>query len=385
MDGGVARFQFPVILGDPKEDALREQVRSFLATELRAGGFTPGPDCWISGVSPEFSRKLGRQGWLGMTWPKRYGGHERSALHRLVISEELLVAGAPVGAHWIADRQTGTQILKYGTEEQRQAILPRIAAGECYICVGMSEPQAGSDLAAIQTRAARTDGGWVLSGRKIWSTGAQIADYIVVLARTSPPDGRNRRVGLSQFLVDLSLPGMEVSGIRDIAGQVHFNEVVFDEVKLAPDALFGTEGNGWAQCMGELAMERSGPERFLTTYILLEQALEALREHVPASALGDLVARLATFRVMSRSIAWRLENGENPDTEAVIVKQLGNAFEKHLYAVVRDVIASRPEAEVPPDLLAMRDQTQLRLPSHTLRGGTSEILRGVIARQLGVR
>lgn len=342
-------------------------------------------DCWVSGVSPPFSRKLGRMGWIGMTWPERYGGHALPALHRLVVTEELLVAGAPVAAHWIADRQSGAQILKFGTEQQKQSILPRIAAGECYTCVGMSEPHAGSDLAAVTTKATKTPTGWTLSGRKIWSTVAHISNYMIVLARTSPAEGKNRHVGLSQFLVDLKLPGIEISGIRDIAGHSHFNEVVFDDVKLGDDALLGAEGNGWAQCMGELAMERSGPERFLTTFLLLERLMVEMPDALPPAIAGDLIARLITLRIMSRGIASRLQDGEHPDTEAALVKQLGNAFEKHLFAAVRNIIATRPEAEVPVGLLRLRDEVQLRLPSNTLRGGTTEILRGVIARQLGVR
>jgi alkylation response protein AidB-like acyl-CoA dehydrogenase len=206
-----------------------------------------------------------------------------------------------------------------------------------------------------------------------------------VLARTSPAEGKNRHVGLSQFLVDLKTPGIEIAGIRDIAGHTHFNEVAFDDVELPDDALLGAEGNGWAQCMGELAMERSGPERFLTTFLLLERALAEMPDAFPPAIVGDLVARLTTLRIMSRGIAWRLQNGEHPDTEAALVKQLGNAFEKHLFAAVRGAIAARPETEVPASLLRLRDEVQLRLPANTLRGGTTEILRGVIARQLGVR
>ncbi len=367
------------------EGSLREQVRRFLRSELESGGFTPGPDCWVSGVSPDFSRKVGDMGWIGMTWPRQYGGHELSALHRLVVTEELLVAGAPVAAHWIADRQTGGQLLKFGTEEQKKSILPKMASGLCFSCIGMSEPEAGSDLAAVKTKATRASSGWVLSGRKVWSTVAHISDYMIVLARTSPAQDRNRHIGLSQFLVDLSLPGVEVSGIRDLAGKTHFNEVLFDGVELKADALLGKEGDGWAQCMGELAMERSGPERFLTTFILLEKTIEAMRDQISPTVLGDLISRLVTLRTMSRGIAKRIQDGERPDTEAALVKQLGNAFEKHLFSAMRDVIAIKSEVECVPALLSLRDEIQLRLPSHTLRGGTTEILRGVIARQLGIR
>lgn len=381
----MSQFTFPIAPETPEERSLRRRVRSFLEAERSSGGFQPVADCWVSGASPAFSAKLGQQGWIGMTWPTQYGGQALPALHRLVVTEELLVAGAPVAAHWIADRQSGAQILKFGTEAQRRSILPRIAAGECYISVGMSEPQAGSDLAAVTTKATKTPRGWTLSGRKIWSTVAHISTYMIVLARTSPAEGKNRHVGLSQFLVDLTLPGIAISGIRDLAGHTHFNEVVFDDVTLTEDALLGTEGDGWAQCMGELALERSGPERFLTTFLLLERALAEMPAAFPPAIVGDLIARVTTLRIMSRGIALRLQAGEHPDTEAALVKQLGNAFEKHLFAVVRNIIAAYPEAEIPVALLHLRDEVQLRLPANTLRGGTTEILRGVIARQLGVR
>lgn len=381
----MSRFAFPIARETPEEAALRGRVRAFLNAERANGGFQPGADCWVSGVSPAFSRKLGEMGWIGMTWPRAYGGHALPASHRLVVTEELLVAGAPVAAHWIADRQSGGQILRFGTETQKKAILPRIAAGHCFTCIGMSEPQAGSDLAAVQTKATRTPSGWILSGRKIWSTVAHISHYMIVLARTAPPEGRDRHQGLSQFLIDLSLPGIAISGIRDLAGHTHFNEVLFDAVALDPAALLGTEGEGWAQCMGELAVERSGPERFLTTFLLLEHVLDAMRDQIPPVILGDLIGRLMTLRIMSRSIAKRIDDGERPDTEAALVKQLGNAFEKHLFAAMRSVIGLQRETDVPDALLQLRNEVLLRLPANSLRGGTTEILRGVIARQLGVR
>ena len=168
----------------PRSDAaegVRAEVRAFLAAELEAGTFTTHVDTWLSGVDPAFSRKLGERGWLGMTWPKKYGGHERSAMERYAVTEELLAAGAPVAAHWIADRQSGPNLLAYGTEKQRQEILPRIAAGECFFVIGMSEPDSGSDLASIRTRAKTGSSGAakansVIDERSFWaSTGPNTA------------------------------------------------------------------------------------------------------------------------------------------------------------------------------------------------------------------
>ncbi|WP_206740588.1 acyl-CoA dehydrogenase family protein [Erythrobacter sp. NAP1] len=381
-------FQFPRFAFDAEADELRSQVRTFLEAERASGGFVPQADCWVSAADPEFSRKLGSNGWLGMTWPKEYGGHARPMAHRFVVTEELLAAGAPVAAHWIADRQTGSHILQYGSEEQKHDILPRIAAGECFTAIGMSEPQAGSDLAAIKTAARRTDTGWVLSGRKIWSTGAHFSHYMIVLARTSPAEGRNRQVGLSQFLVDLSLPGVDISGIRDLGGTPHFNETLFEDVELPADALLGIEGNGWAQCMGELALERSGPERFLTSLIVLETAMPVIARHADdrrAGEIGSILANLRVLRRMSLGVAELLERGESPATLAAVVKEMGNRLENDVVAKLRGVLAGIPKAEWPDELGTLLRDAVLHLPSNTLRGGTTEILRGIIAREMGMR
>lgn len=381
-------FSFPRVEFDRACRNLRTEVRDFLSSERAAGNFVPSADCWVSAISPEFSRKMGAQGWLGMTWPAAYGGHERPALHRYIVTEEMLAAGAPVAAHWIADRQTGAQILRYGTEAQKQSILPQIARGECYTAIGMSEPQAGSDLAAVKTKAVRTGDGWVLSGRKIWSTAAHISHYMIVLARTSPPDGRNRQAGLSQFLVDLSLPGVHISGIEDLGGVPHFNETLFEEVRLPADALLGQEGNGWAQCMGELALERSGSERFLTTLVVLENALPALAAHADdrrAAAIGAILANLRVLRRMSLGITHKLQEGESPATEAALVKEMGNRLEGQILDDLRAMLAGMPEASLPSTFPELLRDAILHLPSNTLRGGTTEILRGMIAREMGMR
>lgn len=381
-------FHFPRLEFDAAAHALRKDVRGFLNAERASGGFAPSADCWVSAADPAFSRKMGAQDWLGMVWPRKYGGHGRPVAHRFVVTEEMLAAGAPVAAHWIADRQTGTHILRYGTEEQKRTILPRIAAGECFTAIGMSEPQAGSDLAAIRTAAQRSDTGWVLSGRKIWSTGAHYSHYMIVLARTSPAEGRNRQVGLSQFLVDLSLPGIDISGIRDLGGTPHFNETLFDNVELPADALLGTEGNGWAQCMGELALERSGPERFLTSLVVLEQALPLIARHADerrAVEVGSILANLRVLRRMSLGVAEMLEQGESPATAAAVVKEMGNRLENDIVAQLRSMLAGIAKAEWPDGLEVLLREAVLHLPSNTLRGGTTEILRGIIAREMGMR
>jgi alkylation response protein AidB-like acyl-CoA dehydrogenase len=384
----MARFEFPHIAPTEAEIALRAEVRAFLADERAAGTFRPRPDCWVSGISPEFSQKLGSRGWLGMVWPKKYGGHERSALERLVVTEELLAAGAPVTAHWVADRQTSMQLLNFGSECQKQEILPRIAAGVCYTAIGMSEPQAGSDLAAVRTRAERTSSGWRLNGMKLWSSCAHISDYMIVLARTCPADGRDRSVGLSQFLVPLKLPGVTVTGIRDICGSSHFNETHFVDVELEEDALLGFEGEGWRQVMGELAFERSGPERYLSTFVAFCAVMNAVGDRLDANGhaiVGRVITHLQTLRGMSKSIASLLQQKLNPAIEAAMVKLMGNGFENNLIGDMRALLLAIPPEARDQSILDLIDESQMRAPSFTLRGGTTEILRGIVARQLGVR
>jgi len=372
-------------------DALREQVREFLAEELAAGTFETHVDTWLSGVDPAFSQKLGERGWLGMTWPKRYGGHERSAMERYAVTEELLAAGAPVAAHWIADRQSGPNLLRYGTEQQRSEILPRIAAGTCYFVIGMSEPDAGSDLAAIRTRARRDAAGdWVVDGAKIWTSNAQHSHYAITLVRTGPPgDGpRGKHQGLSQLLVDLSLPGITINPIRILDGGHHFNEVVFDSVVVPGDMLLGEEGAGWHQVTAELAIERSGPERFLSTYPLIAAfARVAGTSGDPAqlATLGRLASRLLALRQLSLRVAAALDRGELPDIPAALVKDVGTTFEADVVEEIRRVTEVVPSLGSADPLGRAIAEAQLHSPGYTLRGGANEILRGIVARGLGLR
>ncbi|WP_448616121.1 acyl-CoA dehydrogenase family protein [Modestobacter sp. URMC 112] len=378
----------------PRSEAaerVRGEVREFLAAELEAGTFSTHVDTWLSGVDPDFSRKLGERGWLGMTWPKEYGGHERTAMERYAVTEELLAAGAPVAAHWIADRQSGPNLLRYGTEAQRRDILPRIAAGECYFVIGMSEPDSGSDLASIRTRAARNgDGDWVVNGAKVWTSNAHHSHYGIVLVRTAPPgEGpRGKHQGLTQLLVDLSLPGITVNPIRILDGGHHFNEVVFDDAVVPGDMLLGEEGAGWHQVTAELAFERSGPERFLSTYPLIAEfgrRVADTRDPAGLAALGRLSARLLALRQMSLRIAAALDRGELPDIPAALVKDVGTTFEADVIEEVRRAVDVPASLDSPDPLGRALAEAQLHQPGFTLRGGTNEILRGIVARGLGLR
>ena len=362
-------------------EALRQEVRDFLAQELDPERL-PDSD-FNAGESTVFSRKLGERGWIGMTWPKQYGGGGRSFFERYVVTEELLAAGAPVGCHWIADRQTGPLLLKFGSEEQKQEFLPRVVSGDCFFSIGMSEPDSGSDLASIRTTATKTDGGWCLNGSKIWTSYAHINHFMVTLVRTEAP-GENRHAGMSQVIVDLNDDRVSVTGITNLAGDEDFNQVFFDDVFIPDNRLVGTAGNGWEQVMSELSYERSGPERFLSAFrVLVEFAREihGRGSDEQLALLGRLIGELVTLRRMSISVAGMLEAGQLPATEAALVKDLGNSYERRTPELIRLAV----DEQVSEKFLATLEQCILHAPSFTLRGGTREILRGVIARGLGLR
>ncbi len=385
----------PELVPDPVElpaglADLRAEVRSFLDDERGAARWTPRADVWLSGWDESFSRRLGERGWLGMTIPTEYGGHGRTALERYVVTEELLAAGAPVAAHWIADRQIGPSLLRHGTEEQRRAFLPGIARGEVYFGIGMSEPDSGSDLASVRTRATRVDGGWRLSGTKVWTSGAHHAHAFFALVRTEPRDDTNRHAGLSQFLVELDSPGVEIRPIPLLTGAHHFNEVRFDDVFIPDARVFGELGNGWAQVTGELAFERSGPERFLSTYPLLASLVGELAGAGRADAgtrrrVGSLVSRLWTLRAMSLAVAGALESGRAPELAAALVKDLGTRYENEIVDAARLLVDIPPDPGAESGFARLLADAVLHAPGFTLRGGTNEVLRGIVARGMGLR
>ncbi|KCZ92131.1 acyl-CoA dehydrogenase family protein [Hyphomonas johnsonii] len=384
----MTKIIFPAPVESEAAEQLRADVRAFLNDALADRTPLQRAESW-SGFDRDFSRAIGQRGWLGMTWPKEYGGGERSTFERYVVVEETLAAGAPVAAHWFADRQSGPTLLRYGTEAQKHAILPRIVAGECVFCVGMSEPDVGSDLAATRTRAERQgDGSWKVNGTKLWTTYAHESDYMILFCRTSggPAD---RHKGTSQLLVDMKqTEGVSVRPIIDLMGRHHFNEVHFEDAVLPADALLGEEGQGWAQVMGELAFERSGPERFLSSIQLLTELIGALQDSKGAAAeaaIGRLFAHLVTLRHMSRGVAALLEAGENPGIHSAIVKDLGAAFEQDLPDIARSLVDEEPDLQSTSNFAAVLAYTMMAAPVFSLRGGTREILRGIIARQLGLR
>lgn len=370
------------------DEGLRPAIRA-IADEARAAAPADVRARSWSGFDRAFSRRLGEAGFLGLTLPRRYGGGEKGPFARFVVVEELLSAGAPVAAHWIADRQSAPLILNYGTEEQKERFIPRICRGELVFCIGMSEPGSGSDLASVRARAERTEAGWCINGQKIWTTGAMHGDYMIALVRTSGTS-EDRHRGLSQLIVDLKAPGVTVRPIVDLTGDAHFAEVFFEDVELPADALIGEEGEGWKQVTAELAFERSGPERIYSSVVLLDAWIAHLRsigrdDPATLARVGDFTARLGTLRAMSIACTARLALGESPVVEASLVKDLGTSFEQELPAGIGDDLASHPDEPVDAELYRTLLYVTHIAPSFSLRGGTREILRGIIARGMGLR
>lgn len=383
------QLQFDQIRLPPECDALRREVRIFIAEEIAKGTFDPHRPGYGDSHDRAFSKRIGAKGWIGMTWPKRYGGHERSFLERYVVTEEFRVANAPVRSHFVADRQSGPILLKYAPEHIKASILPRICRGELCFVIGMSEPGSGSDLFAAKTKATKVDKGWLINGSKIWTSNADVADYMIGLFRTSPPTKENRRHGLTQFLVEMKTRGIKVNPIYQMSGQHDFNEVVFENAFVPDDHVLGAIDGAWKQATSELAYERSGPERFLETfYLMLEfiRAVGSAPDTRSAEGLGRLVAQLHTLRRMSVSVAGMLQAGKEPVVEAAIVKDLGTVWEQNLPNRVRELTAF-----VPPEIanrVTLEEQLAFATtiaPKLTIQGGTTEILRGIIARGLGLR
>jgi len=377
-------FRFSLTDFPPEAETLRSEVRAFLETNLDNVPQEIKAETW-SGADPEFSKKVGKKGWIGLSWPKEHGGAGRSAMERYVVLEEMLVAGAPVGSHWVADRQSGPLIIRYGTAEQQEKLLPGILKGETSFCIGMSEPDSGSDLAALRTKADKKGDVYVVNGTKLWTSGAHRSHYMIALFRTSKEEDRHG--GLTQFIVDLSLPGITIRPIIDLTGGHHFNEVIFENAEVPASMLIGKEGGGWNQVTAELALERSGPERYLSCYLLLKELVREFSDRNDdegVTEIGRQLSHLATLRQMSVSVAGMLNDGENPALEASVVKDLGTVFEQELPNIAHRLMRVEPDSQGTDfqRYLAILTQTS---PSFSLRGGTREILRGIIARGLGLR
>ncbi|HEY5301458.1 MAG TPA: acyl-CoA dehydrogenase family protein [Acetobacteraceae bacterium] len=376
-------FRFDPVELPPEAHKLRFEVRDFLDAHRDVLETIRG------GRDKAFSRDMAERGWIGMTWPRKYGGHERSALERYVLIEEMLAAGAPLGFHYTADRQSGPNILRFGTEAQRERFIPAITRAEISFCIGMSEPGSGSDLAGTRTRAVKVDGGYRVNGSKLWTSNAHQSDWMILFCKMAREgEETDRHAGATQFLVDLKSPGIEIRPVLNLLGEHHFNEVFLTDLFVPEGCLLGEEGSGWKQVTSELGFERSAPDRFLVLFKLLKEMVRVAGpnpDRATAAAIGRMVAQLATLRRMSLSIAGMLQAGEQPLNEAAVVKDLGTRYEQDLPIVARNLFPNEPDIESADAFVALLASAIMNAPRLSIQGGTREILRGIIARGLGLR
>jgi len=378
----------------PDEAAFADEVRAFLRAQPPDTFPSDGTDAgYGSGAhSRAFTRALGERGWLSLTWPRAHGGRERPMGFLLVLLEELAASGAPFGP-LSGCLQVSESIIRHGSVTLQREILPQVARGEATFWQGYSEPGAGSDLLALQTRARLDGDHWVLDGRKIWSSHAGIATYGTVLARTDPASTRNR--GLSMLMVDNRLPGMDVRPIRSLTGQVYHYEIFMDGVRVPREYIMGQPGEGFSQLLRGLDTDRFWGRFYKAPF--LRRILGLLVEHVRAERPGDAVARqrlaqtaaeIAALRALFHRAAWLIACGEVATGPVSAAKVMADELGQRVLSLGMELLgpyaalrAGSPEARLRGEI---EHQYQTAW-GHTLAGGTSEIQRTTIAvRALGL-
>ncbi len=380
-----------------EQKKFRQEIRDFLEEELRQELWEPSCDAWIMGFDHEFTKRVARKGWIGLTWPKECGGQGRSFIDRLILTEEMLRYGAPAACHWFADRQIGGAIVHYGTEEQRKEILPKIIKGEATVGLGMSEPETGSDLASLKMKATEDGEDYIIDGQKVWTSGGSHMDWMYLVARTDPNVAKHK--GISEFVVDTSLPGITVNPIVDITGGVHFNEVFFDSVRVPKKYLIGEKNGGWKQILNQLDYERSGMERLMANYPLFAALIQYTKETrrngkplaqdpVIRSRLAQLKIELEIGRLFMYRVALVMDEGKAPTWESSMAKVYGTAFEQRVAGTAMEILGLygqlSPESNWVP-MHGMAYHSYLSSKGYSLQAGTSEILKNILAlRKLGL-
>jgi alkylation response protein AidB-like acyl-CoA dehydrogenase len=380
-----------------EQEAFREEVRGFLEDEIARGAFKPMCDAWIQGFSPEFTRKVAQKRWIGLSWPKEHGGQGRSSVDRFILTEEMLRYGAPTALHWFADRQIGRAVMHFGNEEQKHEYLPKILRGEAYVGLGLSEPQAGSDLASVQLRATEDGDSYIFNGQKMWTSCARYMNYIYLVARTDPTAPKHR--GISEFILPVNVPGITITPTIDITGAEAWGEVFFDNVRVPKTALIGEKNRGFYQVVNQLDYERSGLERLMGNYPLFDAIVKFVKEtkrgSVPLSQdrlIRDKLARLQVEFEVGRLLTYRvalvIDAGKTPTTEAAMAKIYCTAFEQRLADVSTRILGLygqlMGESKYAP-ISGMAPHSFLGSMGYSLQAGTSEILKNVVAsRGLGL-
>ncbi len=380
-----------------EQKKLRQEVRSFLEDELARELWKPACDAWIQGYDPEFTKRVAQKGWIGLTWPKEHGGQERSSIDRLIVTEEMLRYGAPAACHWFADRQIGGSILKYGSEEQKAEFLPKIITGEMYVGLGMSEPEAGSDLASLKTRATEENDCYVVNGQKTWTSGAWFTNYIYLLARTDVDAPKHR--GISEFIVPMDLPGISRIPMIDITGTEAWNDVFFDNVRVPKKYMIGEKNKGFYHVLEQLAYERGGMERLMGNYPLFDALIRFAKETkyngkalsqdtMIRHKLAQLQVEFEVGRLFMYKVAMVMDEGRAPTVEASMSKAYATTFEQHLANTAMEILGPygllwAGSKYVPFEGLAAH--SYLGSKGYSLQAGSTEILKNIIAtRGLGL-
>ena len=380
-----------------EQEAFRQEVRSFLEDEIRKGTFKPMCDGWIQGFSWEFTKKVASKGWVGITWPKEYGGLGRSHIDRLILTEEMVRYGAPAACHWFAERQIGNAICSFGTEEQKQEMLPQIIRGEACVGLGMSEPMAGSDLSSVKTRAIEDGDYYVINGQKMWTSCASYMTHIYLVARTDTMVPKQR--GISEFIIDCKLPGISIRPTIDITGSEAWGEVFFDNVRIHKKYLIGQKNSGFYQILHQLAYERSGIERLMGNYPLFDAIIkftkETKRNGKPICEDPLIRNRLVQLQIefeVGKMLVYRvvqvMEQGTVPNIEAAMAKPFCTTYEQHLASIATDILGLygqlwKDSKYVP--VMGMAPHSFLGSKGYSLQAGTNEVLKGIVAnRGLGL-
>ena len=353
-----------------EQQALREQAREVACRAVER--FGRHNDSWINGFSKEFAKELAALGWIGLTWPTEFGGQGRPPVDRLIIGEELIMAGAPIAAMWFADRQMGPSLIAYGRPDQQQAFLPGILSGDTTWCIGMSEPNAGSDLASLVTSAVRDGDEFVINGQKIWTSFGAVADYVYLICRTSnegPP-----HEGISEIIVPMTTPGIEIRPITDMTTNRHFCEVFFTDVRVPVTNLVGVEGAAFKQTMRQLEHERGGIDRLVSNHALYRMALE--RADLADPLVRQEVAAIETGYRVGRILVAREVLGQAPKGFSAATKCFCTEHEWRVAEFVARVFGA--EATVWNDVV----HGLLYAPGYTIMGGTSNVMRNILGERV---
>ncbi len=380
-----------------EQESFRQEVRDFLEKKIECGAFKIISNGWLENSSQEFSKEMSERGWIGMTWPKEYGGQERTYMDRAILMEEMLTCQAPIAYHFLADRQVGPAIIHFGNDDHKKEYLPKIINAEISMVLGLSEPNAGSDLVSVKTYAKEEGDFFILNGQKVWTTGAHRADYIWMIVKTDLDAPKHK--GISEFILDLKTPGVTVRPIINMAGVHSFNEVFFEDVKVPKENLVGVKNRGFYQLMAQVDYERAGLERLMQNYPvfvnLVEYVKKEKRNGQPLSkdpmvrnTLAELEVEYQIGRLFCYQVAWTLTQGRIPNYEAALCKAYCTQYEQRLSDAATRILGLYGQL-MPGSKWAPMDgeaaDSYLWSVSYTLQGGSLEVLKNIVAtRGLGL-